>query len=242
MSVNPTFGSPNDPPPMAADSASVVDMVIAAVSKNITDGLYRPGQRIPTEPELSAKLGAGRNSVREAIKILVAMGVLEIKRADGTFVSGGYSPKMLDPVLYGMLLESGNMYALADLRRLLETGVFRQAVERGTAEDAERLRERLESLERAVDSREIDSIAAADRLFHGEIRAIAGNVMTDRVCAMVEHMTSAVRRRVIETGLRTDGCAGMVARHRAMYKVVAQRDAATATFVGDELFNALEML
>ena len=226
----------------ATDSGSVVDSVIAALSKNIAEGTYRPGQRIPTEPELARSLGAGRNSVREGIKILVAMGVLEIKRADGTFVAKGYSPKMLDPVVYGMLLESGNMYALADLRRLLETGVFRQAVEQSSDADAECLANKLEQLEHAVASADADAVIAADLAFHGEIRRIAGNVMTDRICAMVEHMTLATRRRIVEAGLRADGGAGMLARHRAMVKVVAQHDAATASFVGDELFNALETL
>ena len=226
----------------ATDSGSVVDSVIATLSKNIAEGIYRPGQRIPTEPELAQKLGAGRNSVREGIKILVAMGVLEIKRADGTFVVNGYSPKMLDPILYGMLLESGNTYALADLRRLLETGVFRQAVERSSDADAARLADRLEQIEHAVASADADAMVAADLAFHGEIRRIAGNVMTDRICAMVEHMTLATRRRIVEASLRADGGTGMLARHRAMYKVVAQRDTATASFVGDELFNALETL
>jgi len=55
--------------------------------------------------ELCESLRVGRNSVREAIKILVTMGVLEIRRSEGTFVCKGFSGRMLDPLVYGLILE-----------------------------------------------------------------------------------------------------------------------------------------
>ena len=54
----------------------------------------RPGDKIPTEAELAESMGVGRNSIREAIKILVYLGVLEIRRAEGTFVCEGFSESM----------------------------------------------------------------------------------------------------------------------------------------------------
>ena len=77
---------------------SVVDQVMDGIISQIIDGTLHPGDKLPTEMELCKQFGAGRNSVREAVKKLQAYGILYIKRADGTFVSENYNQKMLDPM------------------------------------------------------------------------------------------------------------------------------------------------
>ena len=85
-------------------SGSVVEQVKDWIIEQLIRGTLRPGDRLPTEAELCAQLGASRNSVREAVKQLEAYGVVYIKRADGTFVTEGFQPRMLSPVLYSILL------------------------------------------------------------------------------------------------------------------------------------------
>lgn len=63
---------------------SVVKTVVDSITKAIINGELRPGDKIPTEMELADSFGVGRNSIREAIKILVYYGILEIRRAEGT--------------------------------------------------------------------------------------------------------------------------------------------------------------
>lgn len=71
--------------------SSVVQRVIDRLTEAIVSGELKPGDRIPTEMELAEQMGVARNSIREAVKILVYIGVLEIRRADGTFVCDGFS-------------------------------------------------------------------------------------------------------------------------------------------------------
>ena len=84
---------------------SVVGKIVDNITNAIINGELKPGDKIPTEGELSEAMGVGRNSVREAIKILEAYGVVHIKRAEGTFVSQEYDSKMLYPILYGIILQ-----------------------------------------------------------------------------------------------------------------------------------------
>ena len=63
--------------------SSVVQRVIDRLTEAIVSGELKPGDRIPTEMELAEQMGVARNSIREAVKILVYIGVLEIRRADG---------------------------------------------------------------------------------------------------------------------------------------------------------------
>ena len=88
--------------------SSVVQRVIDRLTEAMLSGELKPGDKIPTEMELSEQLGVARNSIREAIKILVYIGVLEIKRADGTFVCNGFSESLIDPMIYGIILNQQN--------------------------------------------------------------------------------------------------------------------------------------
>ena len=102
---------------------SIVDRIIGRISDTIMSGELKPGDKIPTELELSESLGVGRNSVREAVKSLVAMGVLNIRRSEGTFVAEGFSMRMLEPMAYGLVLEGGNSSAVLELRYVVDTGI-----------------------------------------------------------------------------------------------------------------------
>ena len=76
-----------------------VKQIIDAFTEQLIQGKLRPGEQIPTEVELSEKFGVARNTTREAIKILVAMGVLEIRRPVGSFVRDGFTEPMINPLL-----------------------------------------------------------------------------------------------------------------------------------------------
>ena len=125
---------------------SVVQRVINCLTDAMIHKELRPGDKIPTELELSETLGVGRNSIREAIKILVYLGVLEIRRAEGTFVCEGFSESMIDPMIYGIILDKADSYDnLMELREMMESGVVRLAMTKYTEEDMQNLEENLYS-------------------------------------------------------------------------------------------------
>ena len=76
-------------------SESVVQKVINCLTDAMVSKQLKPGDKIPPEPELAAALGVARTSVREATKILTYLGVLESKRAEGTFVTSGFKESVL---------------------------------------------------------------------------------------------------------------------------------------------------
>ena len=112
--------------------SSVVQRVIDRLTEAIVSGELKPGDRIPTEMELAEQMGVARNSIREAVKILVYIGVLEIRRADGTFVGDGFSESLIDPMVYGIILNQQNEQELNELRTMIESGVMRLAIEKAS--------------------------------------------------------------------------------------------------------------
>ena len=115
-------------------SSSIVEQIIDALTNAIIHGQLKPGDKIPTETELMELLGVGRNSIREAIKMLISYGVLEIRRAEGTFVKQGFSGIMLNPLLYGVILSSSSssQLALMEVRELIEIGLMKLAKQKLT--------------------------------------------------------------------------------------------------------------
>jgi DNA-binding transcriptional regulator YhcF (GntR family) len=93
--------------------------VVDGIISEIIDGRLTPGSKLPTEMELCQQFGAGRNSVREAVKKLQAYGILYIKRADGTFVSENYNQKMLDPMLFSIILQKNSWRDFVELREMI---------------------------------------------------------------------------------------------------------------------------
>jgi DNA-binding FadR family transcriptional regulator len=108
---------------------SVVQSVINCLTDAIRAEDLKPGDRIPPEPELAETLGVARSSVREAVKILTYLGVLESKRSEGTFVCSGYKESMIDPMVYGIILNKDSFENLMELREMTEAGMMRLAIE-----------------------------------------------------------------------------------------------------------------
>ena len=109
---------------------SAVDQVLDGIISQIISGTLRPGDKLPTEMELCKQFGAGRNSVREAVKKLQAYGILYIKRAEGTFVSESYNQKMLDPMLYSIILQKNSWQEFVELRSVIDIGTLNVIIQR----------------------------------------------------------------------------------------------------------------
>ena len=134
----------------------VSEAIIQRITEALVDGRLKPGDKLPTEMEFSEKLGVGRNSVREAIKVLVAFGVLEIRRADGTFVVEEFSHKLLDPMVYGLILVRRSKEQLLEFKLANLNAVLWAAIKRMTPEKVSHLRELIEHVREGFADDDID--------------------------------------------------------------------------------------
>ena len=145
--------------------SSAVQQTINYLTGAIMRREYTPGSKIPTENDLADLVGVSRNTVREAVKILVFMGVLEIRRPEGTFVCSGFSNSLIDPMLYGIILNQGDSYdGLMELREMMEVGVLRIVMMKAADEEIEKLREPLARLKDAcmAEKPDLDTVFCAD--------------------------------------------------------------------------------
>ena len=208
-------------------NTSVVDAVKDWVIVQLIKGNLRPGSKLPTETELRENLGASRNSVREAIKQLEAYGVVYIKRAEGTFVSDSYDPKMLSPVMYSIILQNNSWEDFVDLRRAIDIGTLYVIMNKAiTDKQLDRLQEAIARLEETVNSSELDvvKITKADCDFHNEIIRMTGNPQLTTLSDFVNRITVPSREKTTGKVIESGQIESYVRLHRQLYNIIAERD------------------
>ncbi len=137
--------------------------------------VWRPGDRIPPEKELAAQFGVGRSTIREAIKSLVILGVVESRPGDGSFIRQPHSELLSGAFQWGLMLSERNLGDLVDTRVLIEGECAARAAALGDPEVPEQLRRIVERMrEEQPRSREF---MALDNRFHATIAAAARNAL-----------------------------------------------------------------
>lgn len=204
---------------------SRVSVVVEKIKRAIIEGEIKPGEQLPTEPELVEKLGVGRYSIREAIKMLVALGVLEIRRAKGTFVVDEVSRPMIDPLIYRLLLANRDHAELQELRIGLERIVIELAARKANADDIKALES---SYARFVDGISLRStqaeIIVLDQEFHELLaRATHNNLVEALYDTFFKVFVPALER--IRKGAYIEF---VLLNHRSIIEIIARRETDTA--------------
>lgn len=158
---------------------SVVEVVIERIKEAILSRDLGPGDYLPTEMELVTNLGVSKTSVREAIKMLQALGVVEVKRGRGTRIRENLGDNLMSPLIYQLLLARGTTQEIIDFRMMFEEAYTIMAMERATVEDIERIKETIVDLEAAI--AENRQTAREDLAFHFEILQSTHNPLIIRV-------------------------------------------------------------
>ncbi|MER5383787.1 FadR/GntR family transcriptional regulator [Streptomyces sp. NPDC002688] len=203
---------------------AVTDEAIEKIKGMIVSGALRPGDRLPKESELAAELGLSRNSLREAVRALSLIRILDVRQGDGTYVTS------LDPQL---LLEA--LSFVVDFHRddtVLEFLAVRRILEpAATAMAAARIGERqLDALSSQLDELgadpSVEELVACDLEFHRGIALASGNSV---LCSLLESMSGPTTRARVRRGLTQEDAVGRTLReHRAILSALRDRDAEAA--------------
>ncbi len=206
---------------------SVVDRVVDQITGAIINGELKPGEKIPTEVELCESFQVGRNSVREAIKVLESFGVVYIKRSEGTFVSSSFNHRMLDPMLYGLILEKDSAEAIIELRKVFDTGLMHVVMKKATEVDLTHLRKELALLEEEVMKEHSSARRVLDQdiRFHTAIVLSTHNELIQNIANYIDRLTIPSRIRTMEKILETDERIRFIELHRQIVDMIEKNDA-----------------
>jgi DNA-binding FadR family transcriptional regulator len=203
---------------------AVTDEAIEKIKDMIVSGALRPGDRLPKESELAAGLGLSRNSLREAVRALALIRILDVRQGDGTYVTS------LDPQL---LLEAlsfvvdfhrdDTVLEFLAVRRILEPAATALAATRIDAREVDALADRLDALGTEPS---VEELVAADLEFHRAVARASGNSV---LCSLLDGLSGPTTRARVWRGLTQEDAVGRTLReHRAILAALRDRDADAA--------------
>ena len=179
---------------------SISETIIERITNALISGELKPGDKIPTETEFSENLGVGRNAVREAIKVLCAFGVLEIRRSEGTFVVDDYNDKLLDPLVYGLILSEHSMEELLEIKIAVSNSIMYIAMKNATDEELAHLKTLGQDFEKKMmdESAPDEECYEASLSFNEYLGDITHNRMLKKLDDVIHKIASFTRHKAIE--------------------------------------------
>lgn len=204
---------------------AVTDEAIEKIKAMIMSGELSPGDRLPPEKELAERLGLSRNSMREAVKALEVIRVLDVRRGDGTYVTSLEPHLLMEAISFVVdMHDDDSMLEIFAVRRMLESQATGLAATLVTAEASAALNEELDSVAAEVT---IDELVEHDIRFHRDIVRMAGNAY---LASLIDSLSSQTVRARVWRGLTEQGAVERtLSEHRAIADAIAQRDPALAT-------------
>jgi GntR family transcriptional repressor for pyruvate dehydrogenase complex len=213
------------------DHLKLSEQIAQQILGQIADGTLHPGDRLPTESQLVEHLGVGRSTLREALRSLSGMGVLEIRHGHGVYVSAEASSAGLRRLDWALLLGSREMLNLVEARKTLEIQIAALAAERAAPADLERIASCLERM-RTAHTRQDEFEADVD--FHIEVAHATGN---DVFVRLVRTIRELIQRMLWQSPAQLPS---RLAEHERIFDAIQRKDPEAASQAVREHFRETE--
>jgi GntR family transcriptional regulator, transcriptional repressor for pyruvate dehydrogenase complex len=199
---------------------ALTDQAIEKIKNLIVEGEFAPGAKLPRERELAERLGLSRNSLREAVRALTLIGVLEPRQGDGTYVTS-LEPELLlaGTMFVSDLLTGDTLLELYQVRRILEPAATALAATRLTEDDLATLAETLARMDGAETTQAFIDV---DVEFHRIIVRASGNAT---LASLIQNLAGGTLRARVWRAIRErDAVERARQLHHDIYAALQARD------------------
>jgi DNA-binding FadR family transcriptional regulator len=204
-------------------STRIYEEIVRQIRTLISEGRLRSGDQLPPERELAESFKVSRTSVREALRALESMGLIEIRAGEGTFVREISVESLIEPLALVILTQREAVGELFEARRLLEPAIAGLAARRATKEEILEMERILEEQAREVASGRTG--LAQDAAFHAAIASSAHNRAITRIVNALMDLLTQSREESLQTPGRPTRSHH---DHRRILKAIQRRDEASA--------------
>jgi GntR family transcriptional regulator, transcriptional repressor for pyruvate dehydrogenase complex len=200
--------------------------VSAEIARKLLDyllsGVLLPGDRLPSERELSRTFGVGRSAVRDALKPLTLLGIIDVRQGDGTYLRATESELLPKAVEWGLLLGERRALDLVEARRHIEVALATLAAQRRDEADLEDMRRLLLRMKQAGSD---DEFIEADMEFHLRLAEAAGNSV---LAGILINIRSLIQVWITRVTYAADSVAPSYQEHVPIMDAVEAQDPAAA--------------
>lgn len=207
---------------------SLVDQALEQLRRRITEGKWAIGERLPTEPELSAELGISRNTVREAMRVLAFSGLIDIRQGDGSYLRS-----MTDPLGAMRALSHCTLEQAQETRQILEVEAIGLAAVRRTEADLSAMRDALKASAELYHG-DLEAYISADLVFHKHLVDAAHNPALSELYQYFSAIVAVQLRQTLNISPRRQAVFDL---HIALLDAVEQQDPERAKSLCRQLIN-----
>ncbi|CAM3168146.1 FadR/GntR family transcriptional regulator [Sporolactobacillus spathodeae] len=204
------------------NNKKMYEKIADALMAMIRSGELKPGDRVAPVGDLAAQFGVGRSAVREALSALRAMGLIDMRQGEGTYIRS-FSPETFSKYLStGILMEERDIDDLLDVRELLESEAARRAA---TSKDSVLIQEIFKALDSMKEVKEDASIGEeADLAFHLAVARASGNRLLAQLMASVSEAIAELMRETRRIWIYSQDSAikKMYQEHRMIVDAIAE--------------------
>ena len=189
----------------------------------LLSGEVKPGERIPSERQLAEQLGVGRSAIRDAVRPLLLLGVVETRQGDGTYLRRPESSLVPRTVEGGLLLGEHATLDLVEARTYIEVALSELAAQRRTTTDLELIEKQLELM--AASGPDRDAFRDADLAFHLAVAQSSGNTVLFGTLDSIQSLLHVWISRVVAAATETRSS---YEEHVPIYRAIRDRDSKAA--------------
>jgi GntR family transcriptional repressor for pyruvate dehydrogenase complex len=218
-------------------STRIYEEIIRRVKLMISEGRLKSGDQLPPERDLAEKFLVSRTSVREALRALESLGLVEIRPGEGTFVREVSVDALVEPLALVMLSQHEALGELFEARRLIEPALAALAASRATADEIDAMRRILDEQAREISTG--GTGLQQDAQFHAAIGAAAHNRAITRIAHAIMDLLTQSREESLNTPGRPERSHQ---NHRQILKAITDRNPRAAQDLMLEHLDTVETL
>ena len=207
---------------------SASDYVISVIRDELLNKRLKPGEQLPSETELAAQLEVSRSTVREAMRVLMAYGVVEIRRGKGTFICEESTRVSEDSTIFSFLIVQPTKREQMEFRAIMERIVFELAIKNATQDDIDALTANYENMPDMESDPE--KSVEVDLEFH----RLLGEATKNRMVARVYNVAMEYIRPSLISSHRRNWPVAAEKTHRRILDAINNRDTSSADKLAQE--------
>jgi GntR family transcriptional regulator, transcriptional repressor for pyruvate dehydrogenase complex len=219
--------------------------IVEQIKQLISEGKLKPGDKLLAERELADQFQVSRASVREAIRTLEMLGVIDIRPGEGTFVRSSGADDIIRPLAMFLAVERSSILDMFEMRRVFETATAGLAAERASSDEIDQIRSTLENMQEGLNVQDSEKGQEFDAAFHYAVAEATHNSLLIKLFKTVSEefakANSVARRRLYHDSARN--AQRIIDQHSEIFEAIRARSpqAASKAMLEHLLFAEGEM-